>query len=417
MKPSGKPEKRLRVRCTPVFQQVSFFADDDPLAQMLVEFEAESDQREAQPKIPADIFLVLDVSGSMNAPDRYPLLRRAVQEFLQKIEPEDRVGMVVFSTSSDLISPLLLGADAYQNSTWLLDRMDKSPKMFGGGTYLGPGLQEALTQLQKSPPNRVRRVYVLTDGEIHDAEVCQSTLAPFREHKLEVQVYGFGTAFNAEKLKLLVSDQLGGSVKPICNEVDIINTFAHIAEMNRRIIADDAVFTLSLDHEIDCGDAWAFRPQERYLGRVANRIVRREIGALEAKRVYSFLVELRLPPVESLSPNDPRTKIGTVTISWNGGEESVVLYANRHVSAQPIEDMTRVKEAFAILDLMRRKGDKAAELVAMKARLELATREGRDVGLIEALEKQLDVLEGRASARAISQADRQYLASDFSTRA
>jgi von Willebrand factor type A domain len=417
MTPNSKPENRLRVRCTPIFQQVSFFAGDDPLAQMLVEFEAESDQREARPKIPADIFLVLDVSGSMNAPDRYPLLRRAVQEFLQKIEPEDRVGMVVFSTASDLISPLLLGTDAYQNSTWLLDRMDKSPRMFGGGTYLGSGLQEALTQLQKSPPNRVRRVYVLTDGEIHDTEFCQSTLAPFREHRLEVHVYGFGTAFNAEKLKLLVSDQLGGSVKPICNEADIISTFAHIAEVNRRIIADDAVFTLSIDHEVDCGDAWAFRPQERYLGRVEGRSVSRAIGALEARRVYSFLVELRLPPAENLSPDDPKTNVGTATLSWSGGEERVTLYAHRHVSAQPAEDMTRVKEAFVILDLMRRKGDKAAEIIAMKARLELANREGRDVGLVEALQKQLDVLEGRTSARAISQADRQYLASDFSTRA
>jgi hypothetical protein len=417
MTQNSKSEKRLRVRCAPVFQQVSFFADDDPLAQMLVEFEAEPEQVEAQPKIPADIFLALDVSGSMNAPDRYPLLRRAVQEFLQKIEPEDRVGMVVFSTASDLISPLLLGADAYQNSTWLLDRMDKSPKMFGGGTYLGSGLQEAFAQLQKSSPHRVRRVYVLTDGEIHDTALCQSTLLPFREHKIEVHVYGFGPAFNAEKLKLLVSDQLGGSVKPICNEADIIYTFAHIAEVNRRIIADDAVFTLAIDPEIDCGDAWAFRPQERYLGRIEDRTVSRALGALEAKRVYSFLVELRLPPAEHLSTEDPKTKVGVVTLSWNGGQKSLPLFANRHLSAQPTEDMTRVKEAFAILDLMRRKGDKAAELLAMKARLELANREGRDVGLIEALQKQLDVLEGRVSAHAISQADKQYLASDFSTGA
>jgi hypothetical protein len=407
----------VRVRCHPVFQQVSFFADDDPLAQMLVEFEVEAESASAQAKVAADIFLVLDVSGSMNAPDRYPLLRRAVEEFLQRIEPEDRVGMVVFSTASDLITPLLSGADAYQNSSWLVSRMDQSARMFGGGTYLGSGLQEAFAQLQRSPSGRVRRVYVLTDGEIHDNAVCQETLIPFREHEIEVHVYGFGAAFNAEKLKALVSDQLGGSVKPICNEADIISTFAHIAEVNKRIVADGASFSLTIDPEVDCGDAWAFRPQERYLGRVQERCFSRQIGALESKRVYSFMVELRLPPLEASDDPEPKTLVAKAALSWNGGRVEIPLYANRHLTERPIEYMTRVKEAFVILDAMRRQGDKQAEVASVQARLELARRENRDVGLLEALEKQLDVLEGRVSAKALNQADQQYLASDMSTAA
>jgi uncharacterized protein YegL len=407
----------VKVRCHPVFQQVSFFADDDPLAQMLVEFEVEAQDSDAVVKVAADIFLVLDVSGSMNAPDRYPLLRRAVEELLQKIEPEDRVGMVVFSTAADLITPLLSGADAYQNSSWLVSRMDQSARMFGGGTYLGSGLQEAFAQLQRSPSGRVRRVYVLTDGELHDHEVCQSTLTPFRDNEIEVHVYGFGAAFNAEKLKLLVSDQLGGSVKPICNEADIISTFAHIAEVNKRIVADGATFTLRVHPEVDCGDAWAFRPQERYIGRIQERTFSRQIGALESKRVYSFMVELRLPLLDISDAHDPKTLVANASLSWNGGAVEIPLFAHRHLSEQPIEYMTRVKEAFTILDAMRRQGDKAAEIAAVHARLELARRENRDVGLLEALEKQLDVLEGRISARSLNQADQQYLSSDMSTAA
>lgn len=411
--PAASRPGGLQVKFEPTFQQVSFFADDDPLAQMLVELEADA-PLQASTKVHADIIMVLDVSGSMNAPDKYPLLRRAVQEFLWKVSPEDRVGIVVFSQGADVVSPLIPGRDASQSATSLITRMDQSPRMFGGGTYLGAGLQHALSTLQKTERKGVRRVYVLTDGELHDTDACQRILQPFREHRIEVHVYGFGSGFNGEALKRLVSDQLGGSVKPICNEQDIIATFAHIASVNSRLIAEDAVFTIEIDEETDCGDAWAFRPQERYLGRIKGRKVERQLGALEAKRVYSMLVELRLPPVKSAS--EKTTRVGTARLSWQGGQYEAPLFAQRYPAAeQPTEVVPKVTEAFTIADSMRRQGDKAAEISATRARLELARREGRDPGLLEALQKQLDVLEGRTSARALSQSDQQYIAADFST--
>ena len=83
-------------------------------------------------------------------------------------------------------------------------------------------------------------MYVLTDGELHDMPECENALAGFRPHSIEVHVYGFGDEFNAVALKLLVSDQIGGTVKPIVNEEDITRTFAHVAAVNRRLVGTDA---------------------------------------------------------------------------------------------------------------------------------------------------------------------------------
>ena len=83
---------------------------------------------------------------------------------------------------------------------------------------------------------------------------------------IEVHVYGFGDGFNAVALKQLVSDQIGGTVKPIVNEEDITRTFAHVARVNRRLVGTDAKLEVTFSTDVACGDAWVFQPHGRYLG-------------------------------------------------------------------------------------------------------------------------------------------------------
>jgi hypothetical protein len=75
----------------------------------------------------------------------------------------------------------------------------------------------------------------------------------------------------------------------------------------------------------------------------------------------------------------------------------------------------RVEQALAILDALRKEGDREAELRSLNARLDLARLEDRDPGLLVALQKQIDLFEGRAAQ--FSELDRQYLDADLSTNA
>ncbi len=344
------------------------------------------------------------------------------------MDPEDRVGIVVFSTGADVITPLIKGADASREAAALLARMDRSTLKFGGATKLAPGLgcaldilrgadrgalRRVLNAVRGAEPHGVRRVYVLTDGELHDTAACEAALEPFRQHRVEAHVYGFGPAFDAAALKRLVGDQLGGSVKPICNEQDIVRTFSHIADVNRRLVAEDGLLTLEIDGEVDAGDAWSFRPQERHLGRIQARRIVRELGAVEAGRVYALLLELRLPPAAAGATSTP---VARARLTCRSGavrvERDALLGAPRgETEGEPV---ARVEQAFVVLDALRRGDDKAAQLRATRARLDLARLEGRDPGLLAALERQIEVLEGKHPA-ALGQADRQYLAADESS--
>lgn len=197
-----------------------------------------------------------------------------------------------------------------------------------------------------------------------------------------------------------------------------MNTFAHIANVNKRLIAQEAMLTLEFDSNITCGDAWAFRPQERHLGRIQSRRIVREIGAVEAGRIYSLLFEVRLPPSV-----EPRTPVARIKLSWrdNRARQEYVstIYAPRLLSAdQTLPRMApEMAQIFSILDALRHPNNSEAELRALKARRELAIIEGRDPGLIAALEKQIDVIEGRTVTATLDQRDINFLEADQNTRA
>ena len=262
---------------------------------------------------------------------------------------------------------------------------------------------------------------MLTDGEIQDSPQCLSELQEFRQDRVEVNVYGFGSDFDAASLRSLVAGQIGGSVKPICNEKDIVATFQHVAEVNRRLVARDGVLTVGFDSAVACGDAWTFRPQERHLGAVEEHWFVRELGGLESGRTYSFMFEVRLPVGEG------RTPVGAATLSWvdesDCKSETTFAFDVARTDATPswipsvsADDQVRVGKAFSILDALRRPDDSAAELAALSARRELATMEGRDPALLTALEKRISELKnGRASS--LSKLDEQYISTDCETYA
>ena len=401
---AGEVELRLQ----PFFEHNAYWADEDPIARFLLELEFRQRGQVAK----ADIFLVLDVSASMDTEDRYPLLREAVKRLVHELEPSHRIGIVVFGRDADIVLTPTLGATALGELSEILGRLDSSPIKFSGATRLAPGLRSCLSSLteSESPAYLSRRVYVLTDGDIHDPEACVDLLSEFRRRKIEVHAYGFGLEFDPVALKRLLSDQLGGSVKPICDEQDIVDTFGHVAAVNRRIVASEGTLTLRFDNTIVCGDAWAFRPHERYLGPIKGRRLVRELGALESQRVYSLLVEVRLPEVRS-----ERSSIAKVRLAWRtaaGEAEHLLRVEAQRISRQQHSEtvlIPRVAQAYAILNALRHGSDQQVLLASAQARLELARVERRDPDYVAALAKKVAILKGESPNSFVADEIRAYL--------
>ncbi len=108
--------------------------------QVLVSFTSREDVVLSIPKIITNLCLVLDVSGSMNREDKYPLLRQAIPHLIAALSDEDYLTIILFSHSHDTILFGQVGRIRDRVDKLLLS-IDQSGVMFGHHTLLAPGLK------------------------------------------------------------------------------------------------------------------------------------------------------------------------------------------------------------------------------------------------------------------------------------
>ena len=112
------------------------------------------------PRIPLQVVLVLDKSGSMGQsdypPSRIEAAKAAAASFVSQLQPGDYVGLVTFETSADLATPLTRD---HQETIDDLDRV-----FADGGTAMGDGLLIVLDHLEEFTDDGVKAIVLLSDG-------------------------------------------------------------------------------------------------------------------------------------------------------------------------------------------------------------------------------------------------------------
>lgn len=395
----------------------SYAAREDPLAHLLLELVPQFPPPAAgEQKLPVEMAMVLDVSGSMDMPSKYPLLRKAVETLMESLAEVDRLALVLFSESGYLLSPLAAPEAFDTRINELLVRMDASPVTFGGATRMTPGLVQALDELElKGRPGAVRRIYCLTDGELHDPEPCKKMISEIQRAEIDVQIYGFGGEFSVEQLAALVFGLPGSSVKPLLETEQVVATFRHLAGTAASVVARDLELEVSFAEDVVCGDAFQFRPREVLLGAIEGGRLSHRITAVERARTYALMFEVRLPPAEP----ETETVVAAVTARyWHGRdaeygvERQTISLPRAEEPGEPVERLQKIRD----LLLGLRENDRESQLARFRAKIELYRAERRDPALIAALERQLEVLLDPESATPLSEQDQQYIESDLMTR-
>jgi Ca-activated chloride channel family protein len=229
---------------------------------------------------PLNLVFLIDTSGSMNQPNKLPLLKQSFRLLLGQLRPEDQVSIVTYAGSAGQV---LAPTNASERTT-ILNALEQLQS--GGSTAGQAGLQQAYAAAEAmAGEGEVTRVILATDGDfnvgISDPEALKAYIADKRDSGTYLSVLGFGRgnlddatmqalAQNgngqaayidtlAEAQKVLV-DQLTGALFPIANDVKIQVEFnpAQIAEY--RLIGYE---TRSLRREdfnndaVDAGDIGA----------------------------------------------------------------------------------------------------------------------------------------------------------------
>ncbi len=203
-----------------------------------------------QPK--ANLVFLLDVSGSMSAPNKLPLLIKSFRLLHQKLNPTDTVSIVTYAgRAATLLKPTKASdRDAIINA---LENLRA-----GGSTGGAQGIEQAYRLAKQGfVEGGVNRVMLATDGDfnvgISNPEQLKEFIAKKRKTGIYLSVFGFGTGnYNdalmqslaqngngqaayidtlAEAQKTLVEES-GGTLFPIATDVKIQMEFnpAKIAE-------------------------------------------------------------------------------------------------------------------------------------------------------------------------------------------
>jgi Ca-activated chloride channel homolog len=141
---------------------------------------------------PSNLVFLLDVSGSMNSPDKLPLVKASLKYLVSELRAKDSVTIVVYAGAAGLVLPPTSG----NQKTKILEAIDKLEA--GGSTAGGAGIQLAYKMARdnflKSGNNRV---ILATDGDFNVGASSDGELVRLIEEKREqgvfLSVLGFGT--------------------------------------------------------------------------------------------------------------------------------------------------------------------------------------------------------------------------------
>ena len=185
-----------------------------------------------QEKPRANLVFLIDTSGSMNEPNKLPLLRNAMKMLVESLGPEDTVSIVTYAGNAGT----LLEPTKVKDKGKIISALDGL--MSEGSTAGAEGIRQAYQLAEQSfDKTGVNRVILATDGDFNVGITDPDELKSFVERKRETGVYlsvlGFGQGnYNDEMMQTLAQNGNGNAAY-----IDSINEA-------RKVLVDEATSTL-----------------------------------------------------------------------------------------------------------------------------------------------------------------------------
>ncbi len=141
-----------------------------------------------------NLVFLIDVSGSMSAPNRLPLVKQSLRLLVDQLRDEDRVAIAVYAGASGTV---LEPTRDKQRMRHALDRLQA-----GGSTNGAAGIQLAYQLAEKSfIKSGTNRVILATDGDFNVGVTNQSELIDLIEKKAKSGVFLTVLGFGMDNLK------------------------------------------------------------------------------------------------------------------------------------------------------------------------------------------------------------------------
>ena len=304
----------------------------------------------------SNLVFLIDVSGSMDEPDKLPLVKGSLKLLTDQLREKDRVAIVVYAGNAGLV----LSSTGGSNKQKIKEAIDNLEA--GGSTAGGAGLELAYKiAAENFIPGGNNRVILSTDGDFNVGPSSDDALVSLIQEKREsgifLSVLGYGTGnYQDEKMQQL-ADKGNGNHYYIDNE----------KEAQKVLVSEfgGTLFTIAKDVKIQVEFNPAAVQAYRLIGYEKRMLAaedfnddRKDAGELGSGHRVTALYELipagttdaYSPPVDALRyQNAPATTVssewGTIKLRYKQPDGAISQLLTHTVS----EDYVSVDRASANL--------------------------------------------------------------------
>jgi Ca-activated chloride channel family protein len=187
--------------------------------------------RDKRPR--SNLVFLVDVSGSMNEPNKLPLVVYGLEQLTRELGENDRVAIVVYASSEGLVLPSTPGSDQQVVLAAL------AQLQAGGSTAGGAGIQLAYQIAEDNFINGgTNRVILCTDGDFNVGVTSTAELERLCEQKAKdtgvfLSVLGFGRGNLNDAMMEAIADQGNGNYHYVDNRTEA-----------RRVLVEEMTGTL-----------------------------------------------------------------------------------------------------------------------------------------------------------------------------
>lgn len=190
-------------------------------------------------ELPArNLTFLVDVSGSMDSPDRLPLVKLGLRRLTEQLRADDHVSIVVYAGAAGLVLPPTSGADKGRILA-ALDRLEA-----GGSTAGGEGIALAYDVAKRHyRKGAINRVVLATDGDFNVGVSNDSDLIRMvegeRDSGVFLTVLGFGRGNLQDARMEQIADKGNGNYAYIDSAEEAHKAFGKEAGASLVTIAKD----------------------------------------------------------------------------------------------------------------------------------------------------------------------------------